>query len=119
MNNIIDYDKIGQRIRTARKKQGFKQEKICNALNISLYHYSKIENGKVSASLEILAEIANYLNIEMDYLLTGSSKVDKQYLNEEISNILNKCDENQKKMILEFAKYISKSEIKSVPTNFN
>lgn len=116
MNNVIDYKKIGERIRFARKEKGYTQETVCNALSISLYHYSKIENAKVSASLDTLAEIAHYLDIDMDYLLIGSSKLNKEYLDDEMAIIYNKCDVNQKKMILEFAKYISKSEIKSVPT---
>lgn len=118
MNNIIDYKKIGMRIQKARKEKGYTQEKICDALNISIYHYSKIENAKVSASLDTLAEIAAFLDLDIEYLLTGSSKVNKQYLDDEMASIFNQCTVNQKRMILEFAKYISKSDIKSVPTNF-
>lgn len=116
MNNIIDYKKIGLRIQKARKNKGYTQEEVCRSLNISIYHYSKIENAKVSASLDTLAEIANYLGVDFEYLLTGSSKINKEYLNDEMAEIFNHCSINQKKMILEFAKYISKSDIKSVPT---
>lgn len=116
MNNIIDYKKIGLRIQKARKEKGYTQGKICDALNISIYHYSKIENAKVSASLDTLAEIAAFLDLDLESLLTGSSKINKQYLNDEMADIFERCTITQKKMILEFAKYISKSDIKSVPT---
>ncbi|WP_195542754.1 helix-turn-helix domain-containing protein [Massiliimalia timonensis] len=116
MNNIIDYKKIGLRIRTIRKEKNITQQKLCHDLNISLYHYSKIENAHVSVSLETLAEIAQYLDADLCYLLNGTSKVSKNYLDDEMSFIYKNCDSQQKKLIIEFAKIIAKSEIKSVPT---
>lgn len=97
MNNIIDYRKIGMRIQKARKEKGYTQEKICNVLNIRIYHYSKIENAKVSASLGTLAEIAAFLDLDLEYLLTGSSQVNKQYVNDGKAEIFNRCTVNQKK----------------------
>lgn len=117
MSNIIDYKKIGSRIKTTRKQQGITQKQICNDLNISPYHFSKIENAHVSASLETLGEIAHYLNIELDYLLSGSSKLSITYLDDEIAEIFKQCDNNQKTMIIELAKIILQSEIKSVHSN--
>lgn len=117
MNNIIDYKKIGIRIKEARKDKGVTQEKLCNDLNISPYHFSKIENAHVSASLETLAEIANYLNINLDYLLSGTSTLNNLYLDEEMALIFNKCTKEQKRMIIELSKVVLHSGIKSVPTN--
>ncbi len=116
MNNIIDYQKIGARIKMVRKSRNITQQKLCNDLNISLYHYSKIENAHVSASLETLAEIAHYLDVDVISLLSGTSKISRNYLSDEMSAIFESCDSQQKKMIIEFAKIIAKSEIKSVPT---
>lgn len=113
MNNAIDYIKIGKRIKDMRKERGITQETICNKLNISLYHYSKIENGKVSASLETLVEIANYFDIEIETLLTGCSALHKSYLEEELESIFNKCNNHQKRMIIEIAKVIAKSDVKN------
>lgn len=116
MNNIIDYKKIGNRIKLQRKKLDITQEKICNDLNISLYHYSKIENARVSASLETLVEIANYLQIELTYLMSGISKLETNYFDNEMMAIYAKCDHHQKQLLLEFAKIIINTEIKSVST---
>lgn len=114
MNNIIDYKKIGERIKLARKNKGCTQAQICNDLNISLYHFSKIENAHVSASLETLVEIANYLDISIDYLLSGISKLDQNYYNDELVQILSNCNNNQKKLILEMAKLIANTEITNI-----
>ena len=114
MNNIIDYKKIGLRIKEARKNKGVTQEVLCNNLNISPYHYSKIENARVSASLETLAEIANYLNIDLNFLLSGTSTLNNSYLDNEMANLFNKCSREQKRMIIELTKVVLQSEIKSV-----
>ncbi len=114
MSNVIDYKKIGLRFKKARKKENITQEKLFNQLNISPYHYSKIENGHVSASLETLGEIANFLNIDLDYLLLGSLKLNKEYLNNELASIFNSCTKPQQQMIIEMAKLIAKSDIKNV-----
>lgn len=116
MNNIIDYKKIGNRIKQQRKKLDITQEKICNDLNISLYHYSKVENARVSASFETLVEIANYLELELTCLLTGISKLETTYFDNEMMAIYSKCDDQQKQLILEFAKIIINTEIKSIST---
>lgn len=114
MNNVVDYKKIGIRIKKARKDKKITQVELCNELNISLYHFSKIENAHVSASLDTLVEIANYLDIKIEYLISGISKLDSTYFESELAEIISICDNNQKKLILEFAKIISNSEIKSV-----
>lgn len=114
MNNVVDYKKIGIRIKKARKNKGITQIELCNDLNISLYHFSKIENAHVSASLETLVEIANYLDLTIEYLISGVSKLNPTYFDDELAKIISNCDNNQKKLILEFAKIISNSEIKSV-----
>lgn len=116
MNNIIDYKKIGSRIKDARKAKGVTQEVLCNDLNISPYHYSKIENARVSASLETLAEIAHYLSIDLDYMLSGTSKINNLYLDNEMAILFNKCSHEQKQMIIELTKVVLQSEIKSVHT---
>lgn len=114
MNDIIDYKKIGQRIKKARTDKKITQQKLCDALNISLFHYSKIENAKVSVTLDTLAELALFLDLEINYLITGTSKIDKQYLSNELSIIFNECTKPQQQLIIEMAKLIAKSEIKSV-----
>lgn len=114
MDNIIDYKKIGQRIKLARNKKGITQEKLCNDLNISIFHYSKIENAHVSATLDTLAEIGKYLDIPLDFLIAGVSTIEKEYLDDELATIFKSCSKPQQQMIIEMAKVISKSEIKSV-----
>ena len=89
MNDIIDYKLIGKRIQKSRKKLNITQDQLCRDLNISLYHYSKIENGHVTIRLDTLADIATYLNVELVYLLLGINKKANNYLEDEILDIYN------------------------------
>lgn len=114
MNNIIDYKKIGDRIRKSRKEKNITQAQLCADLNISLYHYSKIENAHVAASLETLVEIADYLDLTIEYLLSGTSKINPVYYDEELFQIMEKCNTSQKKLIVEVAKLISKTDVSDI-----
>lgn len=109
MSSNIDNYKIGLRIKEARKKLNITQSELCNDLNISIYHYSKIENGHVSIRLDTLAEISKYLNVDMNDLLLDVSKLDKSYLDNELLDVYNKCNDKQKKIIIELAKVILKN----------
>lgn len=112
MNDIIDYKLIGKRIQQSRKKLKITQSQLCRELDISQYHYSKIENGHVTIRLDTLAEIATYLNVELIYLLLGINKTSKTYLEDQILEIYNKCDNNQKQTIIELAEVIQRKQIK-------
>ena len=56
MKETFDFDKekkaIGERIRELRKAKGLSQNELAEILNISQDAVSKIEQGKVSLSLE-------------------------------------------------------------------
>jgi transcriptional regulator with XRE-family HTH domain len=69
------YDAIltGKRIQKLRKSQGLTQEQLAEELNISAVHMSKIEIGKRSCSLDVLAEIAVFFGASLDYLVLGKS----------------------------------------------
>lgn len=63
----------GKRIQKLRKSQGLTQEQLAEELNISAVHMSKIEIGKRSCSLDVLAEIAVFFGASLDYLVLGKS----------------------------------------------
>ena len=78
MKESIDYHLIGNRIREKREVLHITQQRMADDLTISKYYISKIENGKVKATLDTLAEIANYLDITVSELISGISPLDNQ-----------------------------------------
>ena len=57
--------------RNVLKSKRVKQRDLANALNITAQAISNYANGKAIPTLENLVKIANYLDISVDYLLTG------------------------------------------------
>ena len=75
-NNALDYEKLGIRIREARKSKGYTQEKLSEMAGISPNYLSRVEtnNGGV-ISLPALLKICNVLGVGMDYMLVDSLAV--------------------------------------------
>jgi transcriptional regulator with XRE-family HTH domain len=66
-----DDNEIRYRLKRAREKAGFKQEKIAEILGISRAGYSRMETGKVNITSKHLKKIAETFNISIDWLIFG------------------------------------------------
>lgn len=51
---MFDTTRIGETIRELRKEKGYRQEELAKAIGYSKSVLSKIENGKISPTLDIL-----------------------------------------------------------------
>lgn len=67
----LDYTLIAKRIKEARKFAGLTQEQLAEAIDISTNAVAKLENNLMTASLQTLLNIANVLNVDVNYLLCG------------------------------------------------
>ena len=54
----VDYFAIGQRIKQVRRDRGMTQERLAEALSVSVGYISQIERGVTKISLETLAAVA-------------------------------------------------------------
>lgn len=59
---------IGSNIRYYRKRANHKQATLANYLNLTQGHYSAIENGKYSISLEQAKKLADFFELKVDDL---------------------------------------------------
>jgi len=57
------------RLNQTRKSKGYTAQQMADKLTISLSTYRKYESGHRSPSLEMLAKIADILEVSADYLL--------------------------------------------------
>lgn len=67
----LDYAKIGNRIRQARKIKGWSQELFAKKCGISLSFIGHIERGTRNMSLDTFATICSVLGAGADELLFG------------------------------------------------
>lgn len=106
MNSIIDYKIIGSRIKNKRLELKLTQEQVSREANITTFYLSKIENGKSTTTLETLAILAKVLNVDLGYLVSGTSKIEQQYVDQRLVEISNKASESQIQLIIKISKAI-------------
>ena len=69
---MFDMKACGARIKELRKKNNETQETMACNLYISQDHIRKIESGKSGASIDLLIDISQLLDVSTDYLLKGT-----------------------------------------------
>ena len=69
---IVNLEEMGSRIRDIRKRQKKTQEIFADSIHISTSYLALIEQGKRSASLDIIAQLAKNCQVSVDYLLFGN-----------------------------------------------
>ena len=77
--------KIGKKIQEIRKSNGYTQEKLAEAIEVSVRHISDIEQDRAKPSYEILIKICNIFNIGIVIglpvaILGGISKIAFSYI---------------------------------------
>jgi putative transcriptional regulator len=73
-NFIMNYETkrtLGLNIKIERMRKDYTQEKLAKALNISVSHISKIEQGITSPTAYLLFRISKILNVQMEDFFKG------------------------------------------------
>lgn len=70
----FDQKAFGQRVKYLRKKKNLTLEQMSSALNISIDHLSRIELGKRGVSIDLLFDIAELMNVTVDFLVRGTDQ---------------------------------------------
>lgn len=65
---------IGQQIAKARKQKHYKAVELAEAIGIGKDQYSKIENGRVTCTIDNLFLLAQYLDLDVQFLLFGTKR---------------------------------------------
>lgn len=102
----VDYNIIGERIKSARKNCNMTQEKLAEKMGISIAFLSRIERGSSQINLKRLSQICSILGTTEGQLLNGVSNQSDSYLNSEFSDLLKKCTPEQHKLIYSIAKVV-------------
>jgi transcriptional regulator with XRE-family HTH domain len=63
---------FGSRLKDLRKKKGWTQKELASKVGIRFSQLNKYEGGLHAPPLEKLVELAEVLDTDLDYLLTGS-----------------------------------------------
>lgn len=72
---MVDYEKMGKRMKYKRQTKNMNQEDIAKMVQISPSYYGNIERGNRVPSVDTLVAIANALEVGTDFLLADSLTV--------------------------------------------
>jgi len=84
MNISIKEETLGQRIRAQRIRLGMTQEELAEVTYIPKPTISNYENDRIDIKSSVIAELANALQTDPNYLILGekATKADDGFMNE-------------------------------------
>lgn len=112
---LLNYYRIGQRIREFRKLNNLSQEQLAERVNISTTHMSHIETGNTKLSLPVFVNIAETLGVTTDELLGSKNTNTKEDSMKQIDSILHQCSLQEIKILTD----IVRSAKESIRKNLN
>ena len=91
---------LGLNIRFYRNYAKISQEKLAEAVGISVKHLSTIENGKAFPSAELLEKLSDKLDISVPSLFLPSEEIDNKHPNKIEKIVETELSEAIRKIIL-------------------
>lgn len=96
----MDCIRLGERVRSARKRKGLTQAQLAELSGYSVQHISHIETGMTKLSIDCVVELANELTVSLDYLLMDSLKKNEEIvLEERFGTLLKEYNEEEKELV--------------------
>lgn len=100
----MNFEKIGFRIRHRRKELKLTQEKLAEKTGLTDTYIGAIERSTSKCSIETLVKIANALNLNMDFLLFGTTakNIDLRF-----SELVNELPPENQQLFIELCEAIA------------
>lgn len=105
---IFDFQIIGNRLLSIRKRLGLTQAEVAEAAGLSDRTYADIERGSVNMRIETILRVCNVLHITPDEILTAESDAVSTNA-EELLQRLNACNPKDKETALQLLSVYLKS----------
>lgn len=87
-NYLVNLKEMGQRIKSLRTKQNKTQDFFADMLYISPSYLALIENGKRTATIDVLAQIAKVCDVSVDYLLFGEEEYNSDRTHQKLQRFM-------------------------------
>ena len=99
----LDFVSVGKRIKKARQKKGYSQEKLAEMLGLSQQHIGNIEVGNNKFSISVLLDICNCLDTTPDVLLFDNVSYDITPYDLDFKELLADATPQERAILLENA----------------
>lgn len=100
----MNFEEVGRRIKNRRMELKLTQEKLAEQTGLSETYIGAIERSTSKCSIETLVKIATALNIDMDFLLFGTTigNIDNHFF-----KIMNNLPKDKQKLYIELCDAIA------------
>ena len=105
----INYNALGKRIKSIRKRKGITQSKLAESIHYSTPYISYIETGTKHMGLDVFILIANRLNVSADELLVDSLENTIAVSNHEFAALISDCSEYEMRILLDLLRSTKES----------
>lgn len=96
----INYVKVGKEIKRIRKERGWTQAYLAEMVDISDQYISAIENASKCASLQVIFNLAEVLDISLDILFGTRKKNQSEHLTN-ADRLLEDCNIYEEEFLLQ------------------
>ena len=93
----MEWTELGIRLREARKKKGFTQQMLADAVDVTEVYISQLERGMKRPSLAVFIQIVNALDVSADYILRDAVHSGKDFVYEEVAELLDGLTPKQRR----------------------
>jgi DNA-binding XRE family transcriptional regulator len=100
---VFDFKNLGALVRAYRKERGYTQADMAERVGITTQHYSRIERGEYTPSLQTFLSLVEILDLDMSKLRVGNHRKVSSTMYE-IVYLLEKFNNVQQKAVLSFLK---------------
>jgi len=97
----INYKLLGKRIKEIRERSTLTQEDLADLADVTPQYISLVENGKKKASLQVLVDIAEGLELTLDELLMGNQKNSNYEYLSDLEKMFSQCSRYEKRIVYE------------------
>ncbi|UMZ72553.1 helix-turn-helix domain-containing protein [Natranaerofaba carboxydovora] len=97
---------MGKRIRMERERLKMNRKKFSEHTGLSEYYIGQIERGERKMSIDSLLNISNCLHLSADYILKGKERTEEKKHENEIYQLLNRCEDKDLELIKDLVKLI-------------
>jgi len=97
----LDYEMLAERIKLARLGKGYSQSKLAELVGVSTNTIGKLEINYTTVSLKTILNIANALEVDVNYLVSSSSSNRKHANDLFIESLLQDFTDKDKELLIQ------------------
>ncbi len=106
----VDYVSIGKRIQSKRKSNGITQERMAEAISVTVGYISQIERGITKVNLDTLSKVAEILNCDITDFLGGMAQNTSDYLVDDLSSVYHRLSSANRKVLFEVSEVLLRNQ---------